>query len=626
MSFVLLSIGSCVLYTLACYGTGLVFYQAAANWFGESVTPRPSWFLVSIFLLGSALLANLWLVLLSLSVFYKWLVFLCVLLSAVYGAHQLWSTRGGIREHLKDGLASFFAETTGWKIITMLTLLAVVQTAAVCFAPLEYNGDAAAFYMVLPKLLAESKTLESLPGYESFMTIGLHGELHFAALMMMGAEWGAKFFTWPIGVACGLTLMAITRQVGATRRAGILALICVFTSTAFILLIGDGKTDLFGAALGCGAFYWLLMGDGQSKGPQFFIAGIFAGSAIIAKISYLPLMVPAVFLFILWRQYTQDESLQTDAKAWLAVLFRNYLSVIIGALLPFIVHLFKNWVLFSEPFAPFFYFGADPFSGNWANQSWFAPEAVRKIILTYPLALIFGKYPMQYGNLSVLLLAFLPAMFVLPRRPRIWTSTLFQLSVIGLLGIIIWVVLRPGVFAPRYILYTLLLLIPAVVVTCEWVMANESAPRLMSGVIVGVCVFYLAGFNVILAKKTADRFHENPARIALEQASARLNDAVGGGERVLSLTYFTYWLRPDILRSMSSTTEKQNIGEFESAETALDYMHTHGFRYVLIDHATHSQFQHIFGEKQTLSATDIKVLFKKQNFTVLEMTPSAPSA
>jgi hypothetical protein len=119
---------------------------------------------------------------LSFFLFYKWIVILVILSAAAYGILQVWTHYNLLKTNLNQFWIDFKCESIAWKTIIGFTILIIVQTGIVCFSPLEYNGDAAAFYMVLPKLLIETKKLSLVGGYESFMTIGLQGEFHFATL------------------------------------------------------------------------------------------------------------------------------------------------------------------------------------------------------------------------------------------------------------------------------------------------------------------------------------------------------------------------------------------------------------------------------------------------------------
>lgn len=621
MNFFIVTFLACTVYALACFGTGLLFFKILSRYLRINNAAVSIPVIASLFLIGSGILANIWLIALSCSIFHKWVVFSIVFAGAIYASYY-------IRVHFTDLKFQtiqlwdyFLSESIIWKAIIFCTLMIAVQTAVASFTPLEPSGDAAAFYMVLPKLWVETQKLSLLGGYEAFMTIGLHGELHFAALMMLGSEWGAKFITWPIGIACTILLTGIAHQTGAGGRGKLITIILVFTSTAFILLIGDGKTDLFGAAMGCAAFYWIFSNEIDSKNIQYFIVGTFSGFAVIAKLSYLPLILPCIILLTFWDHFASNGKDLGIAQKRNFGLGSKYVWLFIGMVIPCIIHFTKNWVLFSEPFAPFFYLGKNPFVDDWANQSWFLPETVAKIIVTYPLALVYGKYPMQYGNLSVLLLAFFPFLFLMPRQKQLLKSKMFQVSVIGMMGIVIWVILRPGVFAPRYILYTLLLLILPVAAAAEHVLKNEQRQRLMSAAIICLCFVYLIGFNGILILKNSERFKDNAARIALQKASYQLNQSVKPDERVISFNYFTYWLRPDLLNSLSNTRENETLSKSSSSEQAWEYLFQRGFRFVLIDQATHQKIAKILDPDQIPEGIAIEEVFSDQNYSVLRMIP-----
>src|SRR5262249_47769207 len=133
------------------------------------------------------------------------------------------------------------------------------------------------------------------------------------------------------------------------------------------------------------------------------------------------------------------------------------LAVALAAASP---QMLKNAVVFGEPLAPFVSLSGP---NRVTEQNWFGPAATRYIVLTYPFSLVYGKYPMMGGGVSPLVLMFLPLALLLP-RPASWSrSRLLQMSLIGLVGVVVWVIVRPSILAPRYIFPPLMLLgLPAV--------------------------------------------------------------------------------------------------------------------------------------------------------------------
>src|SRR5438067_1966240 len=77
-------------------------------------------------------------------------------------------------------------------------------------------------------------------------------------LLLLGSDRAAKLLVWSNSLVVAIMLLAICARVGLRRRGQLIASAILFTSIAFILIIPDGKVDLFAAAMGMGAFYWAL--------------------------------------------------------------------------------------------------------------------------------------------------------------------------------------------------------------------------------------------------------------------------------------------------------------------------------------------------------------------------------
>jgi hypothetical protein len=207
----------------------------------------------------------------------------------------------------------------------------------------------------------------------------------------------------------------------------------------------------------------------------------------------------------------------------------------------------------------------------------------------------------------------------MPRPIVFLKNKLFQITAIGILGVIIWMILRPGAFAPRYILYSLLLLIPIISVATDWILKNEGSPRLLSYMIVGLCFFYLIGFNGILIKKNVERFDDNPSRNALKKASETLNKKVKAIERVASFNYFTYWLDPKILKSIAGITEMNSLQNINKSEDAWRYLKSNGIKYVLVDSISHGNFIKLLNPEKIPEGINVKKIFDEQNYRIFEI-------
>ncbi len=607
----------CTLYSFACLCAGSILM----NLFGRfSIVIReisPLNYVFTSFLLGSGILTNIWALVLSVSQFHRASVGSILFICLLFGIRNIWQIKNKLLDQLSGIKKGFSNEPVSWKIIIILAMLMIILTGVRSFMPLSYYSDATAFYMVLPKLLIANQQWSFLRGYEAFSTIGLHGELHYAALMTLGSDWGAKLFNWPISLSCAALLAALAAKTGVGRRGQWLVIVMVFSSTAFTKLIGSGKVDIFAAAMGIAAIYWIIHEYDKPCRAEKLLAGLFAGFAVIAKISYLPLIVPCMILLIAWQNNYSSDNEQYNFKCFT-------ISIIIlacGILLPMLVHFLKNWVLFHEPFAPFIYFSESHAVGSWASQEWISTETIKKLILTYPLALTYGEYPFQMGTMSKLYLAFTPLILLIPRKNNLLKNRMFQISLAGIAGIIIWTVIKPGVFAPRYILYTLLLLTPVIAAAAEFITLKEKRKSCISASIVCVCILCMLFSNLSYAHRMKRRIKKKSTfDSSVYLASKKMNEVAKTGDRVYSLNYYTYWYSSNLLQSMSQRENESIYFNTESSSKTWESLFNNGFRFVFINRLTHKSIAETFDDKQTPEWLDVKIIYNEKDILLYHLS------
>ena len=580
---IFVTIGVCLFYILACVGLGSLLLRCLHVRSQNQVMTASLAKLSTAFLLGQGGLAVVWLAIALSALFSPQVVAAVSLLSILGGAWLAWpSFCSGIRS-LWSGLSGLKREPWIWKLVAFATLILILVegVGALVMPPI---GDAEAFYMAISKVIADSHRLIPLRGYEQISQIGFQGELHYAALMSLGSPEAAKLFVWPTSLALTLMLLAIGSQVGLKQRGQWIMLAILFTSTAFIYVIPDGKVDLFGAAMGIAAFYWALR-SGELHGTiALRLAGLFSGLAVVAKFSNLVALVPAVLFLIIWQRISSHQD--KNARKRINSMMTAALSFCFWMLPAIIPHLFKNALLFSQPLAPFI---AMP-GQAWLDQTWFSPEVTRRIVMTYPLALVLGQYPMQYGNLSPLLLAFAPLAMKLPQSYLTMNSQLVRLTIAALLGVILWVIVRPSIIAPRYILATLLAFMPLAACGAGFVAETEATPRWLSiGIL--ICLFATIGTvalpRISAVAKPFRSFVAGQA-VTCSPVDARcrainiVNQYAEPGDRVYLGTWYRYWLRPDLLQCISNRDDIAAPG-LETTEAQWTYLYERGFRYLIYE-------------------------------------------
>src|ERR1039458_7592477 len=290
-----------------------------------------------------------------------------------------------------------------WKLILVaLCGLGAMLAFTTLDAP---GGDAMAFYLTQPKVIASSGTFTLLPGYESFAQIGLGSEMHLAVFYALApelsGEYAAKFFIFPVFVSLTVALVGIGAYAGLGPRARVILAAMVLSSTAVTFLISDGKSELIPALSALSAVYWSMRQ--REPGPvaaKTALVALLAALSIIGKLSFTLAVVPVIIVVTLFALFHKAK---VESRSLVSLLLVVVPIALLAGLLGVMPLVLKNAVLLHEPFAPF-YMLHSPSSGI-LEQSWYSAENTRWIVLTYPLALVFGSYPMQHGNLSLLLRA-----------------------------------------------------------------------------------------------------------------------------------------------------------------------------------------------------------------------------
>lgn len=594
------------IYTLANVGIGYLVLSLIARLFsGVNLEwSNRAYPIIFQFSLGSALLSGLWL-LLGLGGFLRGAVVWLVLLPLfALAARSL--LRGRVLELRLASLSGLQVIHTNPAFSLLVTLISGVALWLGVLAYLRPPfGDADAFYMVYPKIIAATGALIAMPGgYHDFSTIGLSGELHFAALMVIGTPAMAKLFAWIAGIGMILLLKDITRRVGGGMVAQVVAIAMLITSTTFSDYLSDGKTDLFAALIGLAAIYSLLLArESPMAKIHIAIAGLLTGFALTAKLSFIVALLPAVALLVILQEVSGDsyspisDRFKRTTKA-LAILC-------LGISIAFLPHLLKNQLLFGHALAPFV-----GMKENWANQpAWFSPTDTLRIVSTYPAALVFGLYPLMGGNMSFLWLAAFPLILFVPRHEWSLRNPLVQVTLSAVAGLICWLAVKGSVFAPRYILTTLVLLIPLPAIAFEYIWLNESRPRLISlGFTVLAAIALLAvpftppaGVWTALPEKIITYIKDGRPECGLAISSYceglnSLNVKAIEGERVFIAGYYTYWLRPDLLQCINEPDDYGLFNQVTSSEVWSALYHN-GFAHIAVQKATHGQYLKMLSPK-----------------------------
>ena len=557
------------------------------------------------FLFGIAVLAAVWQALGLVSLFTPALVLAALVVGAAHGLFW-WHADRRRSAHVARRAPSFTRLPPAWAFLALAVVAALLGAAwrALIYSP---AGDAEAFYMVLPKIMASSARLVPQPNYYAFSQIGLLGEMHFAALFALQSPLAAKLLVLVVGVATLGLILAFCDECRLDYRGKIAAAVIVCSSTAFMNVLWVGKVDVFGAALGLAAYWFALDATSRNDTRTFLLAGLFAGFAVVAKFSNLPVLGAGILFLLLSEGVRRSMRWPTIAKQGLVLGC--------GVCLALLPHFAKNFVLFQEPFAPFLFLHDD--GVRWVEQTWFNAANTRYLLLTYPLALVYGEYPMQGGTMSPLILALVPVGLFVSRWSRETTSAVVtRLATVGCIGILTWMAVRPAVISPRYILATLLLFAPAGGWAAETVFRRASHSRILKAI-----TWLALAYGAVLPNLDHASFFETYRAGGFGRGSCvmsascpalqQLNAVAAQGDRIYFLGHYGYHLRPDLLQCLNSIDD--DISDWTT-------LVAHGFRYVVVQKASHAKAKPWLRVDRAPAWLNVQVLYDDESTRVFALT------
>lgn len=580
-----------LLYCVACVGAGVLTIRLVSGPRAAEDHGSPAAQAGLAAALGLGLLGQLWTLLALAGLFRTTVVYAVIglmLIAFAICGRPLWHA---LRKASGETRVALRQERLGIRILGVM----IVAWAAFTFAALgrPFSGDSLVLHMMIPKMSAASGTLERhwfQPGNEYF---GVLGEMTYAALMRIGNDDVARMSTWAIlFVFLGL-LIGLCQRTGIGLRGKIIALAAFASTTTVLIWIAEGKIDLIASALGIASLYLLVPRPDLSplSRHSLILAGLLAGFAITTKLMLGFCLVVSSAVLLFW---TYAPAAFRTWRPWQGLSLRSLIplfsaGLIFGAflLLGVAPQVIKNWALLDAPFAPLGTAGT-----NWlVRELWYDTEAVARIRLLYPFVLTFGEYFAQYGQISVLALAFLPLALFMPRPVSYWRSPLTAITVAAVVAIIAWAAFQGDKVVMRYILPVLLLCIPLAAAAAEYVTASAFRPRIVGTTAIAACfatLYITASFAMgnyffpAQAARTVFRTAE-PCERGLQwcRPMEMVNRLAPPGARVLSISSFKYYLRADLIQC--SYDHRTVIFAPDTEDQRWRWFYDQGYSFILPD-------------------------------------------
>ena len=583
-----------LIYTMSCIFLGLII--------SRYIKYNPD--LPGAFLIG---LGSFTLILLSIGFLHQFSsgiltsIICCIIVSGIYLIQSDLKT-------IQRSWYDWFKHSLLIKIVAGIVVL-IIGIRALIFQPL---GDSAAYYMVLPKLIAASHQIMLMPGCESFGQISFFNELHYAALISLGGVYAAKFFIWIVFLVAVLILFQISDAIKTGLYGKYIIFAIVITSSAFTDLIFTATVDWFAAAFGLAACYQALKFSESEKNLPLILAGFFSGLAIIGKISYAYTFLPGILILLYWHYLSKISFSWNIIKENTKAVIKTGIIFGFGSFIPILANMIKNYLLFNQPLVPFIITGYQ----TGLNQVWYTPGNALWIIATYPFALVFGTYPMQGGTISPLFLAFLPLIFLLPASVR--NINFNKIAICSLICISMSIIVTPYIFAPRYLMVPLLLSIVIIATAAGYYLSTHSLLSLLI-ILFTIMVITITLINSTISISSTIKYGEcaNIKVGPICNASQVINDQASNDDRVLMLGYYTYWLQDNLIVNLSSRPEREYIQcMFNSPDGRVQYLYSKNFTYIFSDGSFKNVSQDFTTQNSTITTTKI---FEERNVVVFRI-------
>jgi hypothetical protein len=582
-------------YALACLGAGLMMFRLLCGARTDVPMMSRAAFLAVAFLLGLGALGQAW-TLVALAGWFR--LKFTLTLTAALAAVALWRGRLHAAEIIGDVRhATLALRKERWEV--SLLLLLVLGWMVFTFTSLgrPFSGDGLALHMLVPKMVAESGVLLRTYFQSANEFYGVLGEMNYAALIQFGSADAAQMLTYVAGLGLAVVLVDICAFVGIGLRGQILALTMAFTSTAVLSWIGEGKIDLIAAALGFAGLRFVPPCGDKSKPCFLIIGGLLIGCAITAKL-ILGFSLAIIAAVLLGFAYVPDALLALRGKSWrcAAMPFVGACAFLsLGTFIGLLPHFVKNWVLLGEPLAPLF----SPGRADWlVEDRWYTLSVIARIRMLYPFVLTFGEYWAQFGTLSVLVLAFLPLSFFLAPARSPWRSPLVAVTTASWVALAAWAAMQGDKVVTRYILPALLLCIPLAAAAAEQASCRCFRPRWLGTATLACCFVALI---VTGAHSVGLYFFPSKALKVIVGAASPCergllwcapmdltNRLAPQGARVLSLSSYRYYLRPDLI--LCSYDFRSSIFPGSSIDERWHWFYNEGFSFILPDISTPQPF------------------------------------
>lgn len=460
----------------------------------------------------------------------------------------------------------------------LIVLSVAILTVSIFQSAARLSWDASAVYFSSAKLTALEHQVEYYT-VSSFVISTLHSTIQYSAVMQVFGDQSARMISWLFGVVNISVALALAELIGTSKKSQYILPALILTSTAFLDLMGDGKVELLSSAYSLIAVYWMVFKARDSHQIQilYLLSGFFIGIACILRPYNVFLL--GVFVFIhsvqqfLTRQLSVSQFVQR--MAWMAL----------GAIGFALYHFLLNKIILGSPFA----FWASVTNMNPTNGPWdFNPKTIWMHRSLYPFVVTYRNNGASLGNITPLVVAFLPALAASDIRKKInIQKQAVQLTISAGITLLSWVILFFSIVEVRYVMFLwIILFIPVAEIITSALETNSLLIRNTAkwGTVFLMVFIFVRSVYISLSTYSPVDHKNNPqcSDSVLCNHLAPINKIANEGERVLTLSAYRYYLRNDLFACSTTAEEYRELRElsYTDIEAFWREVYRMGYSYV----------------------------------------------
>jgi len=471
-----------------------------------------------------------------------------------------------------DELDSKVDRAIVWLNISTLSLSLLFSTSRLSY-------DSVALYFSSAKMTAMTNHLQFFSKF--FIVSSFQTGIQYAALIQVFGDQAARMYSWVNGVVILLFIIAIGERVGLSKRANLILVTLILTSTAYLDLMGDGKIELASTVPAIAAIYWMQINNKHDK-SLLLLTGFLAGLAMISRPNNIFLLAMVIGLFYLLHAFYQRK----EDVNWIYIHFvRPLLWISIGIICLLVYHILANWAMLGDPLA-----FIKTYEGvNWSEWQWaLSPNQIWNLRLFYPLVVTFMNNPQTLGNITPLFVAFLPAVLVLGFGNKLQIPhNLVILVFAALISLIAWLLSVLTIFEIRYVLFIWLILFLPVSLTIDNILSGadpilQNNTRFLLIFLLLFTLFRITYISIDSYSPIDSLGNPQCYDIPFCKLLRPVNEIASTGDRVLTLNAYRYYLRTDLF-ACATTFEEYTTLENLSHEDSTAFwteVYREGYKFI----------------------------------------------